>query len=100
MGVPSQSFAEMHKDKVNEMKRLLINYVKSLQSAAIENFGRPPERPRAKPSDRTSIQITDEGYPLILTTVDLHKLKKVDLTQMIRTFLGTHYSKNIFLRRT
>jgi hypothetical protein len=90
MGVPGQSFVDMHNDKINEIKRSLINYVKSLQQTAntIVNL-RPPE-PQAH---QIAIQVTSEGYPILPANIQFARLNKTDITDMIRQYLNAHYSK-------
>lgn len=88
MGVSSQCFVDMHKDKVDELKRLLINYVNSLRQTANILAARQP----STPSHNLDLRITNDGYP-ILPTLPFQNLNKNDITHLIRTYLNAHYSK-------
>jgi hypothetical protein len=91
MGVPSQLFTEIHKEKVNEMKRNLLDYVIFLRQQLDANNidGQPADTQQ----EEISIRLTDLGYPVIPTTIQLRNLHKVDLTHILRTYLSAHYSK-------
>ena len=92
MGVPAQPFVDMHKDKIDEIKRLLMAYIKNIDQTANTSRTNPPAGLR--PND-LKIQMTNEGYPLLPTTLDFQKLNKVELTDMMRIYLNAHYSKRL-----
>ncbi len=82
----------MHKEKVSEMKRLLVAYVRGLRDMRTTNIQTPvvpvvPNTPK--------IQMSPDGYPVLPTETNFSQLKKADLTDAIRTFLNAHYSKSI-----
>jgi hypothetical protein len=92
MGVASQRFVDMHKDKVAEMKRLLVVYVRSLidmRSRTTTSIQTPvvPNIPK--------IQMSPDGYPILPTETNFAEWKKNHLTEAIRTYLNAHYSKTI-----
>jgi hypothetical protein len=94
MGVSAQRFVELHKDKVDEMKRLLITYVKTHKTSMETNDNNRP--PQSQNNDR-EISITDDGFPILPTNIQINKLNKRDLTEMARTYLNAHYSKIYYL---
>lgn len=82
----------MHQDKVAEMKRLLVTYVRSLidmRSNTTTNIQTPvvPNIPK--------IQMSPDGYPILPTETNFAEWKKNHLTDAIRTYLNAHYSKTI-----
>jgi hypothetical protein len=95
MGLPDQRFVDHHKEKVNEIKRHLMDYVKSLRPLInTDVHGRPAENV----GENTNVKITDEGYP-ILPSTPLTNLNKCQLTKLLRSYLGAHYSKYDFHKR-
>jgi hypothetical protein len=94
MGVPAQPFVDLEKDKVDEIKRLLMAYIKNIDRTANAISTNPPAAVR--PND-LKVLLTDNGYPKLPTTVDFEKLNKVDLTDMMRMFFNAHYSKRLSL---
>jgi hypothetical protein len=92
MGVASQRFVDMHKEKVSEMKRLLVFYVRGLMDIRTTNIPTPvvpivPNTPK--------IQMSPDGYPHLPTETNFSQWKKADLTDAMRTFLNAHYSKTM-----
>jgi hypothetical protein len=98
MDVPSIKFSELHKDKVDEMKRLLINYVKGLREAMFSmNRNTANGEPAAAAAtahspDDLEVKITDDGFPLIPTAVQFDNLRKGELDSILRSYLECHYS--------
>jgi len=82
----------MHKEKVSEMKRLLVFYVRGLMDIRTTNIQTPvvpvvPNTPK--------IQMSSDGYPHLPTETNFSQWKKADLTDAMRTFLNAHYSKTM-----
>lgn len=86
MGVSAPGFVTQHKDKVDEMKRLLLDYAKALRQVSNTNI---QTRENTAPADL--IQINENGYPILPDKVDFNSLRKSDLEEIIRTYLGWHY---------
>jgi hypothetical protein len=115
MGVNTSPFVELHKDKVDEMKRNLMDYVKTVRQL------KGPDKPGSGEASTLSaddglpaadnlladtglpadIQIltSPSGYPLVPDVDDVDdwdKLRKKDLELILRTYLGRHYSRIFF----
>ena len=97
IGILVQSFVEMHKDKVNKMKRNLIGYVKNLLQLSQQSNNNDTTlndgQPTVNEKDSLNIWLTDNSYPNLPMTVPLQNLNKGDLTHMLQTYLAAHYSR-------
>jgi len=89
MGSTAQSFVEIHSEKVQEIKRLLMDYVKTIRQSLEIVGGRPSN---TLPND-TEIKITDDGYPVLPSNLELDYLNKTSLIIILRTYLNAHYSE-------
>jgi len=92
MGISASQFVNQHKDKIDEMKRLLLDYIKGLRQASARNDA---ERTSQSPAD--FIKINDNGYPILPDNLYFDNLRKTDLEELLRTYLGWHYSKQSFI---
>jgi hypothetical protein len=88
MGISASSFVNQHKDKIDEMKRLLLDYTKGLRQASARN---EPVGSSDSPADL--ITINDNGYPVLPDNIYFDNLRKTELEELLRTYLGWHYSK-------
>lgn len=93
MGVPRQPFVDLHKDKVNEIKRHLMDYVKGLRHLSTASSNNTEARPTEEPSVEQEVQITKDGYPLLQNTINLKSLSKSHLTNILRMYMAAHYRK-------
>ena len=98
MGVPKQPFVDLQKDKVNEIKRHLMDYVKGLRQLATASTNNTEARPVEQPSAEHEVHITKHGYPLLRNTINLKDLSKGDLTTILRMYLAAHYRRFKFCR--
>ena len=89
MGISASQFVNQHKDKIDEMKRLLLDYIRGLRQASARNDA---ERTSHSPAD--FIKINDNGYPVLPDNLYFDNLRKTDLEELLRTYLGWHYSKH------
>lgn len=98
MGVPMPSFTSLHKDKVSEIMRLLMDYVKSVRRAKtnIERLNDDGQANEA-PQD-LEVKLSESGYPLIPSNDQFDKLRKAQLDRILRSFLACHYSSFFFFR--
>ena len=69
MSIPEQTFVDTHKDKVNEMKQLLMDYVKTLQQLKNRERNIVGNQLPDTESQRIQIKITEDGYPEIPTSI-------------------------------
>ena len=93
MGVPQQAFMDVHKEKVNEMKRLIMDYIKNIQHLRNRESNIINSQPSDNHDSKIKIKTTEDGYPIIPTTLRCQNLCKGKLTGIIRTYLNVYYSK-------
>ena len=83
MGVSAQPFVDLHKDKVDEMKRNLMDYVKDLRQTGSNN-----KIAAVRPSDASpeewEIKLNALGYPRLPSTGRMRDLRKATLDNMLR----------------
>ncbi len=109
MGVSSSPFVDLHKDKVDEMKRNLMDYVKTLRQQKGEDATGGGESSSLPAGDRLpadtslpngmQVKITGNGFPIVPDVDDWSKLRKKDLELILRTYLGRHYGMTSLLLR-
>ena len=94
MNVPSPTFLALHKDKMDEIKRLLMDYVKNLRDQRSKTFIDQNNDGTAGKQISTNweVKISDSGYPILPSIGTLDVLRKGELDIIVRTFLGSHYS--------
>ena len=87
MGVPGEQFCTIHKDKIDEIKQILLDYVKYLKQC---DMAAVPENVRPAVED-LDIPITEDGYPHIPVTIEIERLHKAKLDKLMRMYLSRHY---------
>ena len=103
MGVSTSPFVDLHKDKVDDMKRNLMDYVKNLQQQKGEDVTGGGES-CSLPADTSlpdgmQVKITGNGFPIVPDVDDWSKLRKKDLEVILWTYLGRHYGMTSHLLR-
>lgn len=92
MGVPMPSFISLHKDKVSEIMRLLMDYIKSVRQRKIHNEQlNGGEQVNETPPER-QVNLSESGYPMIPSIDRFENLRKSELDIILRAFLACHYS--------
>ena len=109
MGVSTSPFVDLHKDKVDNMKRNLMDYVKNLWQQKGEDVtggGESSSLPAGGglPADTSlpdgmQVKITENGFPIVPDVDDWSKLRKKNLKLILQTYLGRHYSMTSHLLR-
>lgn len=94
MGVPTDSFTVRHKDKVTEIKRLLMAYVKDLRQM---NVNHQTNHVKETAGD-CEVKLSDSGYPLLPSNVRFRDRRKAELDGIVRTYLACHYSERTILK--
>ena len=84
--MPVESFVDKQADLVKNMKRKLLQYAQTLLRPAEGVV----EDEASGPVD--TFLMTDSGFPILSDVMDLNGLRQKDLAQMLRTYLGQHYS--------
>ena len=92
--MPGPAFIDLHKGQFSEMKRQFLEYLSNLrqQKTSLPVPGSDTLTvlvPDSLPVPM--ISVTSNGYP-ILPDVDFKAMKKIDLENLMCTYLSTHYS--------
>ena len=88
LGVPALSFERKHHAKAQEMKRMVLDYVKGLKEMSGPAGTEPA--PTAAPRGQKWIE-TEAGFPKVPADWDLVELGKGELEVVFRDYLGRHY---------
>jgi hypothetical protein len=90
MGMPSKrSFEDTYENSVTEMTRNLVNYVKSLRDSR-ENI---VTGQNAEPAP--DVTMNSDGFPVLPVAIEQKSLKKRELEEIMRAYMGRHYCKTI-----
>jgi len=88
MGVASKSFEDTYEHKARDMKRTLLEYVKTLRVA------RTGVGPAGGPdTEWTTIRQDPCGFPMAPCPPSWEKVTKEDLEPIYRMYLTQHYRK-------
>jgi len=90
MNINMRLFADKYKDVVEQVKRCVLRYVKSMREAADE---RDVENEAADTNPAAPLKITELGYPILPDVKTWKAGQKKDLERVVRTYLSMHYSK-------
>jgi len=83
-----KGFSDIYKDEIGEMQRSMLAYVSKMQSKEKEGDG-----PHGSDGSKcATFELTPSGFPVIPEGVRNDEIRKLDYEQMLRTFLGRHYS--------
>lgn len=99
MGLTGKPFTVKHKDRVTEMTRTFLDYMKSLRLQAPEAINPVPiqnhleAEPNAEPDRGRSfdISLTPQGYPILPTPIMEKELSKATCERLMRAYLTQHY---------
>ena len=91
MGVLSKSFEETHKDWATEMKRTVLDYIKTLQAICLTGAGTEPGG--VSTSHGTIIHWDQDEFPLIPSSVSWDKVSKENLEAIYQSYITQHYHK-------
>jgi hypothetical protein len=94
MGVDYMPFVMVYKDQVQSLQRHLGEYIKHLHRIKVSQLTGATLNEEG--ATELSIKTTSQGFP-ILPDVNLANLKKDDLEQLMRNYVGIHYSMSLFL---
>jgi hypothetical protein len=88
LNVSSKSFEATYDDKVEDMKRTFLDYIKTLEkgvSGAGAGAGASP--------NSLQVQLNPEGFPIIPSPASWDKITKDDLERLYRHYITIHYRK-------
>ena len=83
-----KGFSDIYKDEIAEMQRNMLAYVSKFQSNEKEGDGPLGANGLMCPT----FELTPAGFPVIPEGVPDDELRKLDYEQLMRTYLGHHYS--------
>jgi hypothetical protein len=93
MGRPNKrSFEDTYNDKVKEMTRNLVNYVKSLRDSGADVFGQESGNCTNSQSG-PDITMSPDGFPVLLASINQKQFTKRELEDAMRAYLGQHYCR-------
>jgi hypothetical protein len=107
VGLTGKPFTAKHKDRVTEMSRAFLDYMKSLRLQAPEAINPNPVRndhlgaePIAEPDRGPSFDtsLTHQGYPILPTSIMETELSKAMCERLMRAYLTQHYCTFIIVR--
>lgn len=82
-----RSFEDTHEDKVKEVTRALVSYVKSLRDSGGNTGGQHI----GIGTDLLELSLDANGYPLLPSDIVQKSRSKRELEDIMRTYLGQHY---------
>jgi hypothetical protein len=91
MNVNTRLFRDKYRDVVEQVKRCLLQYVKSMREAAEERIAENEADPVA------ALKMTEKGYPIMPDAKIWKAGQRKDLERLVRTYLSMHYSKPVKL---
>jgi len=83
-----RGFSDIYKNEIGEMQRNMLAYVSKMQSNEKEGDGPHSCNGIKSPA----FELTPAGFPVIPEGVPNNEIRKIDYEQLLRTFLGLHYS--------
>jgi hypothetical protein len=83
----------MHKDKAIEMKRMVLDYIKTLRRTHLNNSQIAGEDV-TKGIQKDTIQIDSSGFPVAPRPQSWNNVTRSDLEPLYRLYLTRHYRKS------
>ncbi|KAF8805954.1 hypothetical protein BYT27DRAFT_7257783 [Phlegmacium glaucopus] len=91
MSVSARSFLGTYKTEVTQMKRLIMEYVKTLQTIANPAIPPPPGTSN-EVSRKMILPKSNEGFPVLPIPWPVEEYSKQDLEELFTLYVGQHYS--------
>ena len=88
MGVQMETFISRQKEKIDELKRLLMNYAKEVRQMVSIN----QQTANTESAKDPEVRLLNLGYPLMPTTIVFNDEVKGDLDKILQSYLECHYS--------
>jgi hypothetical protein len=86
--ISSKNFEETYQEKVNEMKRTFLEYVKTLK-----NFVSSAGAGSGYSTGQYCITMDPQGFPILPLPESWDKISKEELERLYRVYITQHYSK-------
>jgi len=91
LGVTSRSFEEAYEDKAKELKRTLLEYVKTLNALTNSAGAGAGAGSSSTPG---SVLFDADGFPIAPSNLS-DKTSKLDLEQLYHAYITQHYRESI-----
>ena len=104
MGLTGNPFTVKHKDRVTEMTRAFLDYMKSLHLQAPEAINPVPVKNNIDSADTDAesdmessldIKLTPHGYPILPIVIMDKELSKAMCESLMRAYITQHYCRFI-----
>jgi hypothetical protein len=102
VGLTGKAFTVKHEDRVTEMKRAFLDYMKSLRVQAPEAINPvPPKKancvgdPEPEAGSALIITLTNIGYPILPASIMDEELSKSVCESLMREYISQHYCRFI-----
>jgi hypothetical protein len=90
LGVPATQFEIMYPEKALEMKRSVLEYIKHLRHAHINNSQHAGDEV-IRGLNRNSVLIDESGFPCAPRPLSWEKVTKTELEPIYRLYMTKHY---------
>lgn len=97
-----ETFQERHREKLKEIKRLWMDYIREVLDRKSGAFAGPAKDniTNGNPSgtgDSSALKLgcSDEGYPRLPIGIDIDKLKKTPGCALLRNYLAQNYRDDV-----
>ena len=99
MGLSGRTFTQKHSDKVVEMTRLLLDYMKTVRQRVSEEVSPDPDSAAIEEPEPPAFEIkmTEHGYPVLPDLIMKTELSKSQCEELLRGYLSQHYCKFILV---
>ena len=95
MEVPGSTFVQLNSAKMDGMLRDFGEYIKNLKRQKEPmGEGMPTATGADQAAGKKTLDITPTGFPII-HDIDFDTLKKEELEDLLRSYLGKHYSESL-----
>ena len=98
LGVPSKSFEETYHEKCVDMKRTVLEYVKTLHAVKLTGAGAGIGVQFGQGSIR--IEQDSDGFPIAPSPASWEKITKDDLERLYRLYITQHYCMSKYRMRS
>jgi hypothetical protein len=93
LGVPAMQFEVMYPEKAKEMKRMVLEYMKVLRRAHIDN-SQNTSNETTNGFQNDTLQMDDSGFPVAPRPISWTKVKKGDIEHIYRLYIARHYRRS------
>lgn len=98
LGVPALPFEAMYPEKANEIKRMVLEYIKVLRNAHVNNSQASSEE-RFNGLKSGTLEIDESGFPLAPRPQSWKKVTKVELEPLYRMYITRQYRRLFSMAR-